>query len=86
MNFVHTSSLLRSNDTASHELGGSVGEVGDIVHDVLERRAGGSLLEVGHAAPLESGLDAVGRVLRELNDLWRMSDILYERVCLVEWL
>jgi len=69
----HTSSLLRANELASHELRRLVGEVLDIVHDDLQRRAASSLLEVGHAAPLKGGLDGVGRVVAELEDLHYVS-------------
>jgi hypothetical protein len=62
--------LLRSNDLAGEELRSSVGEVLDIVHDGAGSVAAGSLLEVVHAVPLDSGLDAVRVVGAELDDLW----------------
>jgi hypothetical protein len=69
------SRLLRPNDLASHELRRGVGEVGHVAHDsshgVLVFRG---LLEVSHAAPLEGGLDAVGRAGWELDDLHSVSD------------
>lgn len=62
--------LLRRNNLASHELRGGVGEVLHISHDSLKRGlVGRSLLEVVQAAPLEGGLDAVGSVISELEDL-----------------
>jgi len=67
--------LLRANDLASHELGSGVGEVGHVAHDGIHGGLVlGSLLEVGHAAPLEGGLDAVRSVISELEDLGCVSD------------
>jgi hypothetical protein len=67
--------LLRSNNLAGHELGVGVGEVGHVAHDgVHSGLVLGGLLEVGHAAPLEGGLDAVRSVVSELEDLWYVSD------------
>jgi hypothetical protein len=62
--------LLRSNDFAGHELGRGVGEVRHVAHDGVHRGLVFSgLLEVSHAAPLDGGLDAVGSVGWELEDL-----------------
>lgn len=61
--------LLGSNDLASEKLGLGVGEVGHVVHNGLGGIAAGGLLEVIQAVPLESGLDAEGRVVAELEDL-----------------
>jgi len=67
--------LLRSNDLASHKLGSRVGEVLHVTHDGVQSFGlSGGLLEVRHAAPLEGGLDGVGRVVSELEDLWYVSD------------
>jgi hypothetical protein len=72
--------LLRCNDLASHELGGGVGEVRHVAHDGVHRGLVFSgLLEVRHAAPLEGGLDGVGSVGRELENLRCVSDTRYER-------
>ena len=66
--------LLRRNDLASHELGSGVGEVRHVAHDSVHRGLVVSgLLEVRHAAPLEGGLDGVGSVGRELEDLCCVS-------------
>jgi hypothetical protein len=68
--------LLRSNDLAGHELGRGVGEVGHVAHDGLHRGLVlGGLLEVSHAAPLDGGLDAVGSVSWELEDLRCVSGV-----------
>ena len=72
--------LLRRNDLASHELGSGVGEVRHVAHDSVHRGLVFSgLLEVRHAAPLEGGLDGVGSVGRELENLRCVSDTRYER-------
>ena len=72
--------LLRRNDLASHELGSGVGEVRHVAHDSVHRGLVVSgLLEVRHAAPLEGGLDGVGSVGRELENLRCVSDTRYER-------
>ena len=68
--------LLRANDLASHELGSGVGEVGHVAHDgVHGGLVLGGLLEVGHAAPLKGGLDAVRSIVSELEDLRCVSDV-----------
>jgi len=67
--------LLRSNDLASHELGRGVGEVLDVAHDGVQGfLLASGVLEVRHAAPLEGGLDGVGGVVAELEDLRCVSD------------
>lgn len=71
--------LLGCNNLASHELRGGVGEVLHVCHDSLESGlVGGSLLEVVHAAPLEGGLDAVGSIISELEDLRRCQTLAIE--------
>jgi hypothetical protein len=73
--FTTAARLLRSNNLAGHELRVGVGEVGHVAHDgVHGGLVLGGLLEVGHAAPLEGGLDAVGSVVSELEDLCCVSE------------
>ena len=72
--------LLRRNDLASHELGSGVGEVRHVAHDSVHRGLVFSgLLEVRHAAPLEGGLDGVGSVGRELENLRCVSGVFGQR-------
>lgn len=68
--------LLGANDLTAEELGGGVGEVLHIVHNGLGGIAACGLLEVVQAAPLESGLDSVGRVVSELDDLFFCQPVL----------